>query len=43
VLIGTLFLLVIQPAVQRGGAGEILIIAGIFIAIILIERWLRTR
>jgi hypothetical protein len=35
--------LVIQPAVQRGGAGEILIIGGIFVAVLLIERWLRTR
>jgi hypothetical protein len=34
---------VIQPAVQRGGAGEIAIIASIFVAVLLIERWLRTR
>ena len=38
-----LFLFVIQPAVARGGLGELLIIAGIFLAILLTERWLRTR
>jgi hypothetical protein len=39
----TLVFLVIRPAVERGGAGELLVIAGIFGAILLIERWLRTR
>lgn len=39
----TLLFLVIRPAVERGGAGELLVIAGIFGAILLIERWLRTR
>ena len=34
---------VIQPAVARGGFGELLIVAGIFLAILFIERWLRTR
>jgi hypothetical protein len=43
VLLATLLFLVIRPAVDRGGAGELLIIAGIFAAILLIERWLRTR
>jgi len=43
VLVTTLLFLVIRPAVERGGAGELLIIAGIFAAILLIERWLRTR
>ncbi len=38
-----LFLFVIQPAVARGGLGELLIIAGIFLAILLTERWLRSR
>jgi hypothetical protein len=38
-----LFVFVIQPAVARGGFGEILIVAGIFLAILFIERWLRTR
>jgi hypothetical protein len=35
--------LVVRPAVDRGGAGELLIIAGIFAAVLLVERWLRTR
>jgi hypothetical protein len=38
-----LLVFVIQPAVGRGGFGELLIVAGIFLAILLIERWLRTR
>jgi hypothetical protein len=43
VLVTTLLFLVIRPAVDRGGAGELLVIAAIFAAILLIERWLRTR
>jgi hypothetical protein len=35
--------LVVRPAVDRGGTGELLIIAGIFAAVLLVERWLRTR
>jgi hypothetical protein len=35
--------LVIRPAVDRGGAVELLVIAAIFAAVLLIERWLRTR
>jgi hypothetical protein len=35
--------LVVRPAVDRGGAAELLVIAGIFAAVLLIERWLRTR
>jgi hypothetical protein len=38
-----LLFLVIRPAVDRGGAGELLVIAAIFAAILLFERWLRTR
>jgi hypothetical protein len=38
-----LLFLVIRPAVDRGGAGELLVIAAIFAAVVLIERWLRTR
>ena len=38
-----LLVFVIQPAVSRGGFGELVIVAGIFVAILLIERWLRTR
>ena len=43
ILVTTLLFLVIRPAVERGGAGELLIIAAIFAAILLTERWLRTR
>jgi uncharacterized membrane protein len=39
----TLVFLVIRPAVERGGAGELVVIAAIFGAILVIERWLRTR
>ena len=38
-----LFLAVVKPAIDRGGLGEFLGIAGIFIAILLGERWLRSR
>ena len=38
-----LVLFVIQPAVARGGFSELFIIAGIFIAILLMEQWIRTR
>ncbi len=38
-----LLVFVIQPAVARGGPGEIAIVAGIFVAVLLAERWLRTR
>ncbi len=44
VLMGVLLILfVIQPAVARGGWGELVIIAGIFAAILLLEWWLRNR
>lgn len=43
VLVATLLFLVIRPAVDRGGAGELLVVAAIFVAILSIERWLRTR
>jgi len=42
-LLTSLLFLVVRPAVDRGGAGELLVIAGIFAAVLLIERWLRTR
>ena len=37
------FLLVVQPGIERGGVQEVLIIAAIFGAILLFERYLRTR
>ena len=36
-------LTVVRPAVDRGGLGEFGIVALIFLAILLIERWIRTR
>lgn len=38
-----LFLAVVRPAIDRGGLGEFLAIAALFIAILLGERWLRSR
>jgi hypothetical protein len=38
-----LFLLVVRPAIDRGGLGEFLGIAALFVAILLGERWLRSR
>jgi hypothetical protein len=38
-----LFAFVIQPAIARGGVGEILIVAGIFAAVLIGEQWLRAR
>ena len=43
VMAGLLLVFVIQPAVALGGIGEILIVAGIFLTVLFIERWLRTR
>jgi len=39
----TFVLLVIRPGVERGGVQEVLIIAAIFAAILLFERYLRSR
>ena len=38
-----LFTAVVRPAIERGGAGELALIAGAFAAILLVERWFRTR
>jgi len=38
-----LFLVVIQPAVARGGWAELALVAAIFLAVLGLERWLRTR
>jgi hypothetical protein len=38
-----LFLAVVRPAIERGGLGEFVAIAAIFIAILVGERWLRSR
>ena len=36
-------LLVVEPGIERGGIQEVLIIGAIFGAILLVERYLRTR
>jgi hypothetical protein len=36
-------LVVVRPGVERGGIQEVLIIAAIFAAILLVERYLRSR
>lgn len=38
-----LFTAVVRPAVERGGWGELGIVAVSMLAILLAERWLRTR
>ena len=38
-----LFTTVVRPAVERGGWGELGIVAVSIVAILLAERWLRTR
>ena len=38
-----LILAVVRPAIERGGLGEFLGIAALFAAILLGERWLRSR
>jgi hypothetical protein len=43
VLAIVLFALVARPAVERGGWGELGIVAVSMLAILLAERWLRTR
>ena len=42
-MVTLLIAFVIQPAVARGGFSELFVIAGIFLAILLLERWIRTR
>jgi hypothetical protein len=43
VLLLTFVLLVIRPGIERGGVQEVLIIAAIFAAVLLFERYLRSR
>ncbi len=38
-----LFTAVVRPAIERGGFGELLLVAGAFLGILLVERWLRAR
>jgi hypothetical protein len=43
VLLLTFVLLVIRPGIERGGLQEVLIIGAIFAAVLLFERYLRSR
>jgi hypothetical protein len=43
VLAVLLFFAVVRPAIDRGGLGEFLGIAAVFVVILLGERWLRSR
>jgi hypothetical protein len=43
VLLLGLVLLVVRPGVERGGVQEVLIIAAIFAAVLMFERYLRSR
>ena len=38
-----LFAAVVGPAIQRGGVGELVGVVAIFLAILIGERWVRTR
>lgn len=43
VMLLVFLLLVVQPGIQRGGLQEIVIIGAIFAAVLLFERYLRSR
>jgi hypothetical protein len=38
-----LFLVVVRPAIERGGYGELAGVVVLFLAILLAERWIRSR
>jgi hypothetical protein len=38
-----LFFAVVRPAIDRGGTGELVGVAALFLTILLAERWLRSR
>jgi hypothetical protein len=38
-----LFFVVVRPAIDRGGVGELVGIAALFVLILVGERWLRSR
>jgi len=42
-LAGLVLLLVVRPALERGGVVELLVVVVAAISILLFERWLRTR
>jgi len=43
VLAVLLFVVVVRPAIERGGWGEVALVGLVLAAILLVERWLRTR
>jgi hypothetical protein len=43
VLVLVFVLLVVRPGIERGGIQEVLIIAAIFTAVLMFERYLRSR
>ncbi|MGH2500156.1 MAG: hypothetical protein ACRDF0_08735 [Candidatus Limnocylindria bacterium] len=43
VLALVLLLLVVRPAVERGGWSELALVAAMVVGVLLFERWLRTR
>ncbi|MBI2774144.1 MAG: hypothetical protein HYX56_06610 [Chloroflexi bacterium] len=43
VLVVLILVLVVQPAVERGGWGEVVLVAAAFVLALAVERWLRTR
>lgn len=44
IVLGALvFVVVVRPAVERGGLGELALVAGAFAVVLLVERWLRSR
>ncbi len=43
VLVLLLLALVVAPAIERGGVWELVVVALIALAVLLVERWLRTR
>ncbi len=42
-LLALFVVLVVRPAIERGGVGEILFVVAAFVAVLLFERYLRTR
>ena len=42
-LAALIFFVVVRPAIDRGGVGELLGVAALFVVILLGERWLRSR
>jgi hypothetical protein len=43
VLAALLLLVVVRPAIERGGIGELLGVGVLVVAVLLGERWLRSR